>query len=216
MRKCLASTGVLLTIACGSQPAEPEAYVDVRGPATVLVAPRCRPVGAEVQCSAEAWFRSQGRLDVTEGAAWIVSSDPFLPEPSDVAEVRRAGVIAPLKRGEIYIQLNYRGLRAWAPYSYRVEPGTAPVALAPYLTGSAGTRDGGVLLEILDGPDAGRQDVSRWNTFWIRHVTLGVPFTVRASKAGYVTETQRHPGIVDSGTGFPANNYIHFSLQPVR
>lgn len=202
---------------CGSQPAAPDQYVDVRGPAAVLFAPRCQPMAAAVRCTVEAWFRGhQERLDVTEGTTWTVSSDPFAPEPSDVAEVRSAGVIAPLKRGEIYIQVNYRGLRAWAPHSYRVAPGDAPVKLAPYLTGTAGTLDGGVLLEIIDGPDAGRQDVSRGTAFWIRHVTMGVPFTVRASKAGYVTQTQRHPGIVDSDTGYPANNHIHFTLQPVR
>ena len=209
---------VVAASACSSDtPAQPS--FNPRDPSTVLRAPLCAPVQSAVRCTVTMWSRGSGDADVTTLATWSVSDKPFSASPATIATVSSPGVVTPIHAGDIYIRVDYVAMSTVAPHSYRMTPNATAVPLAPYLTGFVSEINGampigGVLIEILDGDSAGKIDETRVNgAYFINHMSMGVPFTARASKPGYAPSVQTHPGITDGSTGFPANNFLHFRLE---
>jgi hypothetical protein len=187
--------------------------------------PVCTPVQIEVHCTVTMQvLDSPARTDITGVATWSVSEDPFSAVPTTIAGVTAPGVIVPFRPGDIYIRADYfaNGLRIsnTAQHSYAVSPTSPAVVLSVYLAGSLFEFGGfkpidDVLIEIIDGPDAGRSARAINGSYLIKYVAMNVPFTVRASKAGYETLEQRHPGIVDEPTvGNPLNNHLNLFLKP--
>jgi hypothetical protein len=210
----------LLVVAAGcgqsETPAEPSGKAQLT---RLLRAPVCStgPASA-VTCTVSMYFSGQGDIDVTRDATWLVTPSQFEWETaSSVAVVSRPGLITPVRRGDIAISASYLGDRESALHTYEVDPNSAPVTLAPYLSGTVTERDGttvvtGVLIEITgDGADNGKSDTTRVNgAYFINHVRMNTPLTVRASKAGYETSVQKHPGITDAPNGL--NNTLGFQL----
>lgn len=191
---------------------------------TVLRAPVCSPgATSAVNCTVSMWFAGQGDVDVTRDATWFVTdSNLVFDTPSSVAAVSAPGVFIPIRPGNISIQASYLGDRQAAPHTYAVDPNSPAVALAPYLMGFVSELDGttpiaGVRVEIAnDGADSGKSDITRVNGYYfINHVRMNTPLTVRASKAGFVSSVQTHPGITDNVYGYPGNNFLHFRLARV-
>src|SRR5204862_1382441 len=113
------------------------------------------------------------------------------------------GFIVPRDGGNISIDATYNGQRSRALPRFAVAPGRDAIVLATALGGWArdrGTSRGiaDVAIEILDGPYAGQiQETNDSGYFAFDFFPMGVPFTIRASKAGYDEITERHPGITD-------------------
>jgi hypothetical protein len=170
---------------------------------------------------------SPTRIDITDVATWSASADEFSAAPTPIAGVSGPGVIVPFETGNIYIHAEYvvNGLKIsnTAPHSYAVSPTAPAVALASDLHGFVFEFGGfkpidDVLVEIIDGPDAGKNARTLVNGWYvIKFVAMSVPFTVRASKAGYEALQQQHTGIVDDPSvspPSPLNAYLHFYLKP--
>jgi hypothetical protein len=124
-----------------------------------------------------------------------------------------------LRPQNVYIRADYvsplwGSSRNIAPHAYAVETGGAAVPLA-YVSGD--TQPVGVTVEIIDGEDVGKRAVSREDNgfYMIEFVRLNQPFTMRASKTGYLPLVKAHPGIVDDSLGYPSNTAVHFSLTPL-
>jgi len=188
--------------------------------------PVCTPVQIEVHCTVTMQVLGRpAQTDITDVATWSVSEDPFSAVPTTIAGVTAPGVIVPFRPGDIYIRADYfaNSLRIsnTAQHSYAVSPTAPAVVLSVYLAGSVfefGSFKSidNVLIEIIDGPDAGRTARTIVNgSYLIKYVAMNVPFTVRASKVGYEALQQRHPGIVDEPTvGNPLNNHLNLFLKP--
>jgi hypothetical protein len=186
----------------------------------VLGRPTCAPVQFEVHCTVR-WWDGMGSPDVTALANWSVSERPLEQVDSDVATVVRPGVIAPLKRGVIDIRVAYNGQSSSASHSYSVDPQTAPVRLAQYLTGSVAEAGGNfstslenVLIEVLAPADeVGKTYLTRFGHYYLYHLPMNAPITIRASKSGYITLTKTHPGVTDDArVDAPLNAVLHFEL----
>lgn len=189
----------------------------------VLGRPSCVPVQTEVHCTV-LWWDGMGRPDVTALANWSVSAEPFRQIDTDVATVVRPGVIAPLKRGAIHIRTAYSGQSSSASHSYALDPQGTAVPLVSYLTGTVAEAGGNfttpladVLLEVLAPADeVGKTDVTRGGSYFLYHLPMNVPITIRASKAGYITATKTHAGFTDDASlGVPLNAVLHFELAKV-
>jgi hypothetical protein len=183
-----------------------------------MTAPRCTAVGMDLHCTATAWVeRLHAELAVTVEAQWWVSEAPFsqVPAATPIAEITSPGVVTPRQRGVVYVNAAYsdgayRGVTS-AAHSYLIDPANAPIVLAPYVTGyvtdMGGTAVVGAVAEIIDGPDAGNRDVTRVNgAYFLNHVHMSVPFTVRVSKAGYETVEKPHEAIFDNEVGYPLSS----------
>lgn len=199
-------------------PAEPTRSAKPIRP--VLGRPTCAPVQVEVHCTVR-WLDGMGSPDVTALVNWSVSAKPLEQVDSDVATVVRPGVIAPLRRGVIDIRVTYSGQWSTASHSYAVDPQTTPVRLVQYLTGSVAEAGGNfstplenVLVEVLAPADeVGKTYFARGGSYFLYHLPMNVPITIRASKAGYITATKTHPGITDDlSLGVPFNAVLHFEL----
>lgn len=224
---CCVLLSALTIAACGDAPTptSPRPGTTKTPPGPVLLRPICAPVQTEVHCTV-VWAETRSRTDVTQLANWSVSSAPLSQIDTDVATVARPGVIVPLRRGSISILAAYGGQSSLASHSYAVEPGLSAVPLAPYLSGSIAEAStnftvpvAGVLVEVLAPPsEVGKNDAGRLNGhYFINHVPMNVPITLRASKAGYPTTTKTHPGITDdSSLGVPLNSSLHFELAKVQ
>jgi hypothetical protein len=186
-----------------------------------LLPPVCAPVSTEVRCTVSALLAGGERPDLTTSVTWS-AADSTLSDglvPSTVAVVSAQGVLMPQQRGNVAIHARHpRYGHSVAPYSYLVDPSSPAVALAPFLMGFVSEVDGtapiqGVAIEILDGgSERGKSDVTRVNGYYfIQHIRMGVPLTVRASKAGYQSVVSTHAGIVDA-SGHPIENFLHFRL----
>ena len=187
---------------------------------------RCVDLPA-LQCSA-----LYGTVDVTAQARWS-AADSFrlamdVPVTASTAvEFPQPGIPRALRHANVYIRADYvSGAQAThfiAPHSYAVDPSQPPVRLA-YVSGETftervgGAALGGVTIEIVDGAGIGSSVVSRDDnaSYMIEFLPVNIPFTARASKAGYVPDVRTHPGIVDDGNGYPSNNFLHFALTPER
>jgi hypothetical protein len=114
-------------------------------------------------------------------------------------------------------------MRSIAAHAYALSPGAVAVPLA-YISGDvyagptasyAAVIDGATV-EIVTGESAGKRAVTIANgSFMIEFLRLGQPFTIRASKPGYTSDSHDHPGVVDSEGGFPTNTGIQFHIQPL-
>jgi hypothetical protein len=73
-----------------------------------------------------------------------------------------------------------------------------------------------VSIEIIEGADKGKAATPTLapSSYFFDHLQLRAPRTLRASKAGYQDEIQRHSGI-EVVDGFPRNNSLHFRLKRV-
>jgi hypothetical protein len=204
---------------CGQAPTRPT-YVS-RDPSTGLLPPVCTPVQQEVHCTEMMWTRDRGTIDVTASATWSVA-DSSLSDgltASSIAAVSSPGIIAPVRQGNISIHVRYLTDHAVAPHTYAIDPTASAIPLAPDLTGFVSEVDGttpiaGVLIEIIDGAyNSGKTATTLANGYYfIEHLRMASPLTVRASKSGYSTSVGTHPGIVDDASGFPEPNYLHFRL----
>jgi hypothetical protein len=180
----------------------------------------------ELHCTVTAYiYRIGSEVSVTGQAEWWVSEEPFSQNPTltPVAEIPSPGVVVPRQHGAVYVNAaysdeGYRGVAA-AAHSFLVDPANAPIALAPYIQGNvkepSGASIGGAVVEITDGPDAGKQDISRVNAaYFINHIHMSLPFTVRVSKVGYVTVEQQHDAIFDNEAGYALSPPVNFVLSP--
>ena len=221
---CALISALAISSCSNEAPTEPTRTTTKPPPAPVLGRPVCAPVQTEVHCTV-LWLDGRARTDVTPLANWSVSSEPFAQIDTDVATVVGPGVVAPLRRGNIYIRTTYSGKWSLAGHSYAVDPGTTPVPLVDYLSGMVAEVGGNfttpiasVLVEVLaPAEEVGKTDVTRNGHFFIHHLPMNVPITLRASKAGYVTATKTHPGVTDDPSlGVPLNSTLHFELAKVQ
>ena len=145
---------------------------------------------------------------------------------SDAVVFRSPGVPTVVAARNVYIRADYTNTsgcgqaRNIAPHAYAVMPGGAVVPLA-YIAGAVydgpGTTSSNQLsdatVEIVDGESAGKRATTISNgSFMIEFLQMGQPFTIRASKAGYSTDTQTSPGIVDDA-GYPSGISFTFHLR---
>ena len=211
-------------VACGASPTQPSSFIPhCCGP---VLLPICAPEGSNVRCTAG--FTGEQR-DVTADATWEASSTPVLFNPSTVVTVIAPGLFAPRASGNIVVRATYRypngsiGALHESPHGFAVSPGIPAVKLAPYISGSVVELDrihgiAGARVEIIDGPDAGKSTLSdSGGHYEIDYVAMGVPFTMRASKFGYVTSTLNHEPIVDVIGGiagpYPNAPSVQFQLS---
>jgi hypothetical protein len=168
------------------------------------------------------WVRDEHMdVDVTAAVTWSASDSSFsdCPTSSSVAIVASPGVIRPVRRGSVSIHVcNASGHRV-ALHAYAVDPAGPAVPLAPYVGGLVSEANGatpivGAVVEIIDGGvDTGKTDTTRVNgTYFIEHIRMGMPFTVRASKPGYLSAESRHPGFVDNESGSPQPSNLPLRL----
>lgn len=203
--------------ACGGSPVVPSSPKPEWPPSLVV---KCT-VAVTLRCSASLYQEG----DVTESATWSAAEafSPAMdvPLPSSSAVVfPTPGVVQVLRPQNVYVRADYLSprwghVRSIASHAYGLHPGRPAVPLA-YLAG--GTGPGGVTVEIIEGEDTGRKRVSRDDngSYMIEFLRLGAPFTVRASRAGYVPEVKTHPGIVDDVLGYPSNSTVYFTLSPLQ
>ena len=222
MVRTATSIAIVVFIACDTsiQPTRPRQT----GATTFLLPPVCRPVDIEIHCAATGVINGQ-RMGMTNLVTWSVA-DSALSDgltPSSAAVISAPGIVTPLRPGIVAVHARYPNVgHSVAHYTYAVDPSSPPVVLAPHLTGFVSEADGqtavaGALVEILaGGPETGKTDTTRVNGYYfIQHVRMGIPMTVRASKAGYESVVSSHPGIVDSPSGHPEGNFLHFRLHRV-
>lgn len=210
----------LICVACGETPTQPSVRPpSPRDPVSGLRRAVCAVDGNNVRCTVTLWESGRGERDVTSTATWLVSSTPLSFTPTSIAVAMAPGVIVPRLVGEISIFVEQPPWRTVAQYAFAVGPDRQAVRLAPYLSGlvrgpgASGSPLGGAKVQILDGPDAGKSDTTRDNGFYfINHLRMGVPFTVRVSKPGFVTVEKAYPGIVDDNSGFQPIATLHIDL----
>jgi hypothetical protein len=178
----------------------------------------CTPVRSNVSC---VFFMTEvcgPATDVTAIATWSVLESSSIPSPpSPVAVVTSPGVIVPVSRGNLAIRAIANGIWGAPLHTFAVDPNGPAVALCPQIAGGVDDERGvsipGALVEIIDGPDVGKIGTvsSLTHTYIIDHVRMGVAFTMRASKPGYVAQTQVHPAITDDPTPEPV--FLDFKLS---
>jgi len=172
--------------------------------------------------------------EVTGRSSWSaadsleLSSGPAVTA-SDAVVFRTPGIPTALSARNVYIRADYTSPRyghvhAIAGHAYAIAPGEAAVPLA-YISGQVFEGVPGVgtpavpnaAVAIVAGEGAGRSETTGASGgYRIEFLRLGQPFTIRASKAGYSTDTREHPGVVDDPQGHPSNTSISFTIQPVR
>jgi hypothetical protein len=221
----LALIAFVITVAgCGQAP---QVFLSPTGRTS---APLCWPVGANIRCTV---YWAGGSRDATESVQWIVGDSWSASYArSSVAVVAAPGLIRPVSRGIIAIHVPQIGpaYDTAAPHEYAVDPNAAPIPLAPFLQGAVYETDGrtpiaDVRVDILDGPDAGKFDQTKVDRsdgttsgfYNLYHLRMGVAFTMRASKSGYLPSTVTLPGFFDDASGVPTSvgTYLIFHLQRV-
>jgi hypothetical protein len=147
---------------------------------------------------------SPGEFDVTSLATWSLSALPFGDLPTTAASIGGAGLIVPLDGGNISIDALYNGNRARALRRFNVAPDRDAIVVTLALGGfvqdpATGRAIPDVAIDMLDGPFAGQTRATDGSGhFAFDFFPMGMPFTIRASKPGYDTVTQHHPGITDA------------------
>ena len=210
-------------VACGASPTQPSSLAPhCCGP---LLLPICAPEGSNVRCTA--WFTGEQR-DVTADATWEASSTPVFFNLSTVVTVIAPGLFAPRGSGNIVVRATYRNPNGSigvheSLHGFAVSPATPAAKLASFISGSVVEVDrihgiAGARVEIIDGPDGGKSTLSdAGGHYEIDYVAMGVPFMMRASKMGYVTNALMHDPIVDVDGGlgpYPSAAPIQFQLLP--
>jgi len=160
-------------LACGENRTGPPQF-----PYQLPMEIRCVPVQAALHCTA-----ILGRQDVTTQAVWSTSDQ-------NVAAISAPAVVTPVARGEIEINAAY-GYRA-TPVLYLVDPRESPTELG-WISGDVREDNesnetiAGATVEIVEGDhNRGKSATTdRFGRYSIKYVKVGVPFTARASKAGY-------------------------------
>jgi hypothetical protein len=160
-------------------------------------------------------------MDVTATATWEVRVDASFDSPaSSVAVVSAPGVITPVAPGTIAIDVLHFSYGGSSPnHTFAVGPSRTAVPLCPYISGTVTDENGtaivGALVEILEGPDAGRSTTVSVlpTTYHFDHIRMGVAFTMRISKPGYETKLQVHPAIEDDQSGYPGPKFLDFRLS---
>ena len=141
----------------------------------------CPEFGESSRCTAFATMSGRDGQDVSGLATWS-TSDPT------IATINSTGLVTTVRAGEVAIRVNYQGASAfvvvWAV------PGQGLHGTSRTLAGMVLSMQGplpGVLMEILNGPNAGRaMTTSTDGRFHMADLRDG-PFTIRLSKPGYRT-----------------------------
>jgi hypothetical protein len=162
-------------------------------------------------------------IDVTAAAKWYASLTNDWGTPSPAVTVSAPGVFTPVQPGTILIHVTYVTQIGTAPHTYAVDPSRPAVTLAPYLDGTVTELDGttpigGATVEIVSaGPEYGKSatTLDTNGAFAIYDVVMNVPYTVQASKAGYVTSVQTTPPITDNALGYPGPLSVSLRLARV-
>ncbi len=209
---------VLVLAGCGDTP--PSLGSPLRPSRPVDAAPlriSCTPEPPSLRCTASVF----GTGNVTSQTKWWASEIYVFTTESSGVVFFAPGIVTAVRSTNIYVRGEYRNsgggvLRAVAPHSYEMTPGGAPVPLA-YVSGQVNVPGlGGATVEVIDGEGTGKRDLTRDNGFYmIEHMKLGVPFTLRASRDGYASESKTNSGIVDDVFGVPANNTVNFTLLTI-
>lgn len=153
-----------------------EVTVPSRG--TVMV--MCPEFGESFRCRAFAEF-DDGGGDVTGLAEWS-TGDPT------IASVSSTGLVTAHATGEVAIRASYRGASGFA--AVWVIPGGGVHGTSRILQGNVYSLNGplaDVLMEILNGPNAGRRTTTGVNGFFYIDGLRDGQFTIRLSKPGYMT-----------------------------
>ena len=153
------------------------------GPSDVLGAVQlmCPEFGESSRCNAFAMMSGRDGQDVSGLATWS-TSDPA------IATINTTGLVTALRSGEVAIRVSYQDAAAFQVVW--VVPGQGIYGTSRTLAGRVLSMVGplpGVLMEILNGPNAGRSmTTSSDGRFYMDNLQDG-PFTIRLSKAGYRT-----------------------------
>ena len=142
---------------------------------------RCPEFGESSRCTAFAAFDDGVGQDVTGLADW--STD----DPS-IATVSSTGLVTAHQTGEVAIRASYQGGSGFA--SVWVVPGQGLHGTSRTLQGTVLGLAGplsDVLMEILNGPNAGRRTTTSSNGHFFMDSLQDGQFTIRLSKPGYIT-----------------------------
>src|SRR5829696_1053739 len=220
LRLCAA---LILATTCGGRRTAPRSSGKPEAPPALRV--RCA-VSVGLACSATLF----GEGDVTERASWTAAGSfreaMDLPVPaSDAVTFPAPGVVRAHRAANVYIRADYQSprwghVRDIAPFAYGLSPEARPEVLA-YLVGitylgSGPDVLGGVTVEVVEGASTGRRAASRdHGSYMLEFLPVLSPLLIRASKAGYVSDTRGHPGIaIDSNFATPTNTTVLFHLAP--
>jgi len=141
---------------------------------------KCPEFGESFRCSAFALSGDSGQ-DVTGLAEWSTGNPA-------IATVSSGGLVSVLAAGEVSIRASYKGVSGFAIVS--VSPGQGLSGTSRNLDGVILSLEGplaDVLMEILTGPNAGRQTTTSSNGRFFMGNLLDSTFSIRLSKPGYVT-----------------------------
>ena len=174
----LLTVTALAVAGCRSTPSSPTA------PSASSTGPRlevmCPQLGEGLRCSAYI-LSNDSSQDVTGLAQWSTSSPA-------IATVTSTGFVTVVSAGEVSIRASYQGVSGFA--IVYVAPGQGISGTFRDLQGTVLSMEGplaDVLMEILNGPNAGRRTTTG-STGWFSMTGLqDGQFTIRLSKPGYVT-----------------------------
>jgi hypothetical protein len=148
----------------------------------------CSASGSNAQCTARPSYGLYDKCPEPLGSISWTSSNP------SIASISSSGFVTALAPGEVDITARSGGLVSEV-WSALVDPQQSPRPFRS-LSGSVRENDGsntaipGVVVEIVDGYNAGASDTSNTGGFYlIERVVTGFTVTVRASKSGYITTT---------------------------
>ena len=141
----------------------------------------CPEFGESSRCFAHALFDNGDSRDITGLADWSTGD-------AAIATVSSTGSVTAHATGEVAVRAAYQSgvgfVAVWAV------PGRGLFGIYRYLQGTVLSLNGalpGVLMEILNGPNAGRSMTTSSNGgFYMDNLQDG-QFTIRLSKPGYVT-----------------------------
>jgi hypothetical protein len=141
----------------------------------------CPEFGESSRCIAFATVGGRDGQDVSGLAMWSTSD-------TTIATINSTGLVTALRAGEVAIRVGYQDAAAFQVVW--VVPGQGIHGTSRTLAGRVLSMVGplpGVLMEILNGPNAGRaMTTSADGRFYMADLRDG-PFTIRLSKPGYRT-----------------------------
>ena len=199
-------------VACGGTSDAPSAPTNWRWSSGTTVFPaECVPASNnQLLCSVELYDPGlPNRLNYTASANWRVVPNAFSLETSPVAVATAPGLITPATSGEICVLAEVPGANVIPPnHGWRVDPNRPPVRLMRYVQGfvsdaGAGAALEGVTVDVVSPEvDRGKQGITKPNgVFTLFNFDFDVPFTLRASKPGYETQTVTFPPLRDDFEG---------------
>jgi hypothetical protein len=143
---------------------------------------RCPEYGESSQCTAFAIFSDVTGQEVTLLATWSTGD-------GTIATVNSTGVVTAYRAGEVAVRAAYRGVAGAA--AVWAQPGQGLRGTSRSIDGTVISSEGGgiqgVLIQILDGPNANRTTTSFANGVFLMDGLNDGKSTVRFSKPGYVT-----------------------------